>query len=303
MKSINKDAYITIFQVDAFTDRPFHGNPAAVCVLDRALDDVIMQKIAMEMNVSETAFATPAHKSGIVNSDRFGIRWFTPTCETTLCGHATLAAAKVIYDIFENKSETLIFHSKIGDVYVARRGGYLQLDYPAVQPQPTELSDYMADALRLEQSGIIDNFMEACESVNPKMLLLRFRDPNSIKMVTPDFFDLYQLQISLGYEEVIVTARGEDRYDFVSRSFTPSLGIDEDPVSGAAHTLLTPYWCGLLNKKSLIAYQDSKRGGEIIVELKDDPRGFRKRVLLSGKAVIVMEAIINLDPEGLLIFR
>jgi PhzF family phenazine biosynthesis protein len=294
----NNDNFVTIFQVDAFTERPFKGNPAAVCVLDKVLSDANMQKIAMEMNVPETAFATPAHKAGIVNSDRFGIRWFTPVCETTLCGHATLAAAKVIYEIFENKSDTLIFHGKNGEISVVRRGGYLQLDYPAVQYGHSELTDYMSDALRLGQTGIKDSFMEACESTNPKMLLLRFRDQNAVKMVTPDFFELYQVQISLGYDEVIVTARGDDRCDIVSRSFTPSLGIDEDPVSGAAHTLLAPYWCALLDKKSLIAHQESKRGGELIIELKDDPKGYRDRVLLSGKAVIVMEAIINLDPNG-----
>jgi PhzF family phenazine biosynthesis protein len=294
----NSDDLITIFQVDAFTERPFKGNPAAVCVLDKVLSDSTMQKIAMEMNVPETAFATPAHKAGIVNSDRFGIRWFTPICETNLCGHATLAAAKVIYEIFENKSESLTFHGKNGDVTVVRRGGYLQLDYPAAQYKAAELTDYMSDALRLEQTGIKESFMEACESINPKMLLLRFRDQNAVKMVTPDFFELYQVQISLGYDEVIVTSKGDDRCDIVSRSFTPSLGIDEDPVSGAAHTLLTPYWCALLDKKSLIAHQDSKRGGELIAEIKDDPRGYRDRVLLSGKSVIVMEAIIKLNPNG-----
>lgn len=296
----NNDKFITIFQVDSFTDKPFKGNPAAVCVLDKPLDDKTMQKIAMEMNVSETAFATPAHKAGIVNSERFGIRLFTPTCESTISGHATLAAAKVIYEIFENKSDALIFHGKCGEVPVIRKGAYLQMNYPAARYKKAELTDYMADALRLEQIGIRDSFMEACESANPKMLLLRFRDQNAIKMITPDFFELYQVQIAMGYDEVIVTAKGDDRYDIVSRAFTPTLGIDEDPVSGAAHTLLTPYWCALLNKKSLLAYQDSKRGGEIITELQDDPRGYHDRVLLSGKSVIVMEALINLDPFGLL---
>lgn len=292
----DNDKFVTIFQVDSFTDRPFKGNPAAVCVLDKPLSDFTMQKIAMEMNVSETAFATPAHKAGIVNSERFGIRWFTPVCESTISGHATLAAAKIIYEIFDNKSEALIFHGKSGEVSVARKGAYLQMDYPAAQYKKTELTDYMADALRLEQTGIKDCFMEACESPNPKMLLLRFRDQSAIKMITPDFFELYQVQIAMGYDEVIVTARGDDRYDIVSRTFTPTLGIDEDPVSGAAHTLLTPYWCALLDKKSLIAYQESRRGGEMIAELHDDPRGYRDRVLLSGKSVIVMEALINLDP-------
>jgi PhzF family phenazine biosynthesis protein len=295
----SNDNYITIFQVDSFTDKPFKGNPAAVCVLDKPLTNLAMQKIAAEMNVSETAFATPAHKSGIINSERFSIRWFTPTCETNVGSHATLAAAKVIYEVFENKSETLVFYNNGNDIPVARKGAFLQLDYPAARFKKTNMTEYLADALRLEQTGIIEDFMEAVECPNPKMLLLRFRNQNSIKMITPDFFDLHQIQVSLGYDQVIVTARGEDRYDIVSRTFTPALGIDEDPVSGSAHTLLTPYWCALLNKKSLLAYQDSKRGGELIVELQEDPRGFRHRVLLSGKSIIVMEALISLEPTGL----
>jgi len=294
----NNDKFVTIFLVDSFTDKPFKGNPAAVCVLDKPLNDSTMQKIAMELNVSETAFATPAHKAGIVNSERFGIRWFTPICETSIGGHATLAAAKVIYEIFENKSETLIFHNEGGDISVIRKGAYLQMDYPAAQFKKVELTDYMSDALRLEQTGLKESFMEACESPNPKMLLLRLCDQNAVKMVTPDFFELYQVQISLGYDEIIVTARGDDRFDIVSRTFTPTLGIDEDPVSGTAHTLLTPYWCALLNKKSLLAYQDSKRGGELIAELQDDPRGYHDRVLLSGKSIIVMEALINLNSNS-----
>lgn len=294
----NNDKFVTIFLVDSFTDKPFKGNPAAVCVLDKPLNDSTMQKIAMELNVSETAFATPAHKAGIVNSERFGIRWFTPICETSIGGHATLAAAKVIYEIFENKSEILIFHNEGGDISVIRKGAYLQMDYPAAQFKKVELTDYMSDALRLEQTGLKESFMEACESPNPKMLLLRLCDQNAVKMVTPDFFELYQVQISLGYDEIIVTARGDDRFDIVSRTFTPTLGIDEDPVSGTAHTLLTPYWCALLNKKSLLAYQDSKRGGELIAELQDDPRGYHDRVLLSGKSIIVMEALINLNSNS-----
>jgi PhzF family phenazine biosynthesis protein len=288
------DKYITIFQVDAFTDRPFKGNPAAVCITDKPLSDKVMQKIAMEMNLSETTFAMPAHKSGIINSDRFAIRWFTPACEMSLCGHGTLATAKVLYDIFENKSESLIFHDKSGEVQVTRHGQYFQLNLPAANPEPIPLSEYIAAALRLENDGLTDSFMDAAMSENPRLLMLRFKDEAAVKAITPDNYELCQIQESLDYKEIIVTAPGEDDFDFVSRSFSPYLGVDEDPVSGEAHTLLAPYWGALLDKKNLIAYQASKRGGEIIMELRDDPKGFRDRVLLSGKAIIVMEAIIKI---------
>jgi PhzF family phenazine biosynthesis protein len=292
---MSKDNYIPIFQVDAFADSSFKGNPAAVCVIDKPLDDITMQNIAMEMNLTETAFAIPAHKSGILNADRFAIRWFTPTCETSLCGHATLAAAKVLFEIFENKSETLVFHSQRGEIFVTRRGQFLQLDFLAVRPEPTQLSEYMADALRLDIDGLRSDFMDASHDSQAKLILLRFKDVSTIKAVTPDFFELFHVQQALGYEETIITARDYGDYDFISRSFAPILGIDEDPVSGEAHTILAPYWSALLNKKNLVAYQASKRGGEILIEVREDPKRYRDRVILSGKAVIVMEGIINIE--------
>jgi PhzF family phenazine biosynthesis protein len=292
---MSDEKYVTIFQVDAFTDVPFKGNPAGVCVVDSPLDEAIMQNIAMEMNLSETAFVWPFTASDIRKSDKFYIRWFTPTCSAPLCGHATLAASKVLYDIFEVFSKNITFVSPNEELNVIRRRGYFQLNFPAADFELVELPDYIFGALRLDRLELGQDFLEACQSKNSQLLLLRFKSRQLIEAIAPDFYELYHAQDAFGCREVIVTCRGKDDYDFISRSFAPFLGIEEDPVSGAAHAMLGPYWGAMLDKQYLVGYQASKRGGKVIIELKKDPKGIDNRVLLSGNAVIVIEARLNLE--------
>jgi len=290
---IAKDS-ITIFQVDSFTDTPFKGNPAGVCVLEKTLDDELMQNIAAEMNLSETAFAVPKTKTPITRTDKFNLCWFTPKCEVNLCGHATLATARVLYDIFEVKNDTLTFSTHSGDLITNRRDDFIQLDFPAGDPQPVELPEYMIDALNLYENGL-DQFIHGasqCQKTN--ILLVRFSKPEIIVDISPKFNDLFHAEEAMGTKGIIVTAGGEGPYDFISRFFAPCYGIDEDPVTGAAHTVLTPYWTLMLKKKKLIADQASKRGGELIVELKEDAKKSRNRVLISGKAVIIMQAVMKI---------
>jgi len=289
-----QDKSITIFQVDSFSDVPFKGNPAGVCILEKPLDDKTMQDIAAEMNLAETAFVVPITAGPLVNAYKFKIRWFTPTTEVPLCGHATLAAARVLYDIYQIKNDVLTFDSQISDLTVRKLNDMIQLDFPAGEPQPVELPEYFKNALNFHQDDIDDMFQEALQCRLLGMLLLRFRDASVIRKISPNFSDLVQAEDSFGSKGVIVTAEDESTYDFISRFFAPSLGINEDPVTGAAHAILTPYWSAMLKKKKMRAFQASKRGGVLNVELKTDPKGFRHRVLISGKAIIVLEGVMKL---------
>jgi len=287
---------ITIFQVDAFADEPFKGNPAGVCILERPLDDVVMQNIAGEMNLSETAFAVPvAPGATIAGAFKFKLRWFTPTCEVDLCGHATLATAKILYDIFEVKHETIAFDSRSGELRVRRDNELIQLDFPAGDPQPTKLPDYYLNALGRYRTDLAEKVVAAARCTRTGILLVHLNDPDEVKKIAPDFADLVQAEDSFGSKGVCVTAAARQPYDFISRFFAPGLGINEDPVTGAAHTVLAPYWQAVLNKRKMTAFQASARGGEVLVEVHDDMGGHRRRVLISGKAVIVMEAVMKLS--------
>ncbi|MCP4580076.1 MAG: PhzF family phenazine biosynthesis protein [candidate division Zixibacteria bacterium] len=291
---MSQDRSITIFQVDSFSNVPFKGNPAGVCILEKSLDDQTMQNIAAEMNLAETAFVVPITAGPLVNAYKFKLRWFTPTTEVPLCGHATLATARVLYDIYQVKNDTLTFDTESGDLMVSRINDMIQLDFPAGDPHPIELPDYFKNALNFHLADIDDMFHEAFQCRVLGMLLLRFKDASAISKIAPNFSDLAQAEDSFGSKGVVVTAEGEKPYDFISRFFAPSLGINEDPVTGAAHTVLTPYWSVMLKKKKMVAFQVSKRGGELNVELKTDPKGFRHRVLISGQAIIVLEGVMKL---------
>lgn len=285
---------ITIFQADSFTDTPFKGNPAGVCISEEPLDDELMQNIAAEMNLSETAFAVPKTKTPISKTDKFKLRWFTPKCEVNLCGHATLATARVLYDIFEVKSDTLTFSTRSGELITSRQDDLIQLDFPAGDPQPVELPEYMINALNLFESGQDKLIHGASMCSKTKILLVRFTEPGVIYSVSPNFKDLIDAEEAMGTGGIAITSEGDGSYDFISRFFAPCYGIDEDPVTGAAHTVLTPYWAVMLKKKKMIAFQASKRGGEVLVEFKDDPKWGKHRVLLSGRAVIIMEGVIRI---------
>ncbi len=258
---------LPIYQVAAFTDVQFGGNPAAVVPLTEWLSDALMQKIASENNLSETAFFVP------VAEGEWHIRWFTPAVEVPLCGHATLASAAVISERLNHDQWPIRLQSASGVLVVDRDGESYVLDFPASRPVPVELPHGFEAALghAAEESYVADD-----------MYMIVLPDEAAVASLQPDFAALAERT----RHGVTVTARGGD-VDFVSRFFAPSLGIDEDPVTGAAHCMLTPYWSERLGKKELVARQISSRAG--VIECVD--RG--DRVSLRGQAVFFLDGQIN----------
>ena len=252
------------FQVDAFASRAFEGNPAAVCPLESWLDDTLLQAIAEENNLSETAFFVPSGKG-------FTLRWFTPVKEVDLCGHATLAAAHVIFEKLGYPQQTITFETRSGDLFVKRQGQQLEMDFPACPPTPCALPDLLAEGLGQRPIEVLaaDDYLAVFDS------------EATVRSIMPNQALLGQLDLRC----VVITAPGT-AVDFVSRVFGPKFGIPEDPVTGSAHCALAPYWAGKLGKNNLSARQVSKRGGNLTCEVKAD------RVILTGGAVTVMEAEI-----------
>jgi PhzF family phenazine biosynthesis protein len=260
--------HIRQYQVDAFTTRAFAGNPAAVCPLAAWLDDSLMQAIAEENNLAETAFFVPSARG-------FRLRWFTPVREVELCGHATLAAAHVLFEILGYAEPAIVFETLSGELIVKRHGKLLEMDFPA---QP-------ATACPIPEALVKGLGCEPLEVLTAADYLAVFDSEETVRALTPDHAALSRLD----RRGVIVTAPGKD-VDFVSRFFAPRYGVPEDPVTGSAHCELAPYWAKRLGKDALVARQVSKRGGELLCELKGD------RVLLCGSAVTVMVATMRLDP-------
>lgn len=254
-----------IYQVDAFTTKPFSGNPAAVCILEKAADENWMRNIAAEMNLSETAFIYPVENG-------FNLRWFTPAVEVDLCGHATLATAHILWEKgILPKTSKADFHTRSGLLTAINKDDSIELNFPSTGPTKIEPPDDLLKALGCEAVYIGKSKFD---------YLVETDAAETIRKITPDFSALKKF----GVRGVVVTAKHDDPdFDIISRFFAPGAGIDEDPVTGSAHCLLTPYWVGKLNKNPLKAYQASKRGGELIVTLDND------RVRLLGQAVTVME--------------
>ncbi len=258
---------LDLYQIDTFTDRPFEGNPAAVIPLKTWLPDNTMQSIAEENNLSETAFFVPTSKG-------FHIRWFTPETEIDLCGHATLAAAYVLFNILDYNKDRIEFESKSGTLTVLQKDDWLVMDFPAQQPIPCDVPD-----------EIVKAFVKTpIECLRSEDYIVVFETENDILSIKPDIDYLKKLDL----RGVIITARSR-QYDFVSRFFAPKYGIDEDPVTGSSHTQLIPYWARKLDKTRMKAKQMSNRGGELVCELSND------RVLISGKAVKFLEGKIELN--------
>jgi PhzF family phenazine biosynthesis protein len=253
------------FQVDAFASRIFEGNPAAVCPLDAWLDDEVLQAIAEENNLSETAFFVP-------NGKGFHLRWFTPLKEVDLCGHATLASAHVIFEALGFAEQVIEFETRSGTLVVERREGLLAMNFPSVPPKPCALPAALTEGLGSQPVEVL--------AANDYIAV--FDTEAVVRSIAPDFAKLREL----GLRGVCVTAPGLD-VDFVSRFFAPKFGISEDSVTGSAHCELTPYWASKLGKASLTARQVSKRGGNLLCELSGN------RVVLSGNAVTFMEAEIE----------
>jgi predicted PhzF superfamily epimerase YddE/YHI9 len=256
---------LTITQVDAFTATPFKGNPAAVCILEAAADDAWMQAVATEMNLSETAFLTPG-------SEGFDLRWFTPSYEVDLCGHATLASAHVLWESGRlDPDQAARFHTRSGLLTVRRSGDRMVMDFPATPPTEVDPPPGLLERLPFEVSYF---------GRSPFDCLLVVASEQAVRNLTAGTFAALDEVDIRGF---IVTARATSpRYDFVSRFFAPGAGVSEDPVTGSAHCCLGPYWQGELGKDTMLAYQASPRGGEVGVRLSGD------RVLLEGQAVTVM---------------
>lgn len=254
------------FVVDAFTQSVFHGNPAAVCVMDRWLPDGLMQQIAIENNLSETAFL-------VKEGDRYHIRWFTPGAEVDLCGHATLASSFVLTRFYDTEARELVFSSQSGELRVRRKGELLELDFPSRKPRPVPFTEQMRQLLHgLEAQAYVD-----------QDLILVLAEERSVRTFVPDYGAILALE---GDGGLFITAPSET-YDFVSRTFFPKIKINEDPVCGSAHCNLIPYWSERLGKTTLTAYQASARGGVLYCEDRGD------RVRISGHAVLYSEAEIR----------
>ena len=253
------------YQIDAFATRAFEGNPAAVCMLEYWLEDSLLQALAEENNLSETAFFVPA-------GNGFRLRWFTPVREVDLCGHATLAAAHVIFEHLDYAEPVITFETRSGELFVEKHGNLLRMDFPASPPAPCKTPDVLAKGLGIRPIEVLaaDDYLAVFDS------------EATVRAIEPD----HGLLARLDLRGVIVTAPGSD-VDFVSRFFAPRFGVPEDPVNGSAHCELAPYWAVKLGRNMLAARQVSRRGGSLTCELKGE------RVLLSGSAVTVMETTIT----------
>lgn len=257
----------SITQVDAFTAKPFGGNPAAVCILPASAEPDWMQSVAREMNLSETAFL-------VKQEDGYNLRWFTPAIEVDLCGHATLASAHVLWEEGHLAAdETARFHTRSGLLLATRDGDWINLDFPAAPPQETD-----APAGLLESLGLASAVWVGLGRA-PRDYLIEVADEATLRALAPNFTDLARVPA----RGVIVTSRSATPdYDFVSRFFGPAAGVNEDPVTGSAHSALTPYWAAKLGKMELRAYQASARGGDLRVRLAGE------RVIIGGQAVTTL---------------
>jgi len=258
---------ISIFQVDAFTSELFCGNPAAVCPLESWIDDKILQSIAYENNLSETAFF-------VRESDGYRIRWFTPTCEVDLCGHATLASAYIIFNELDSTVSNIKFFSNSGELNVTKNSDLISLDFPSLPPKISQNPEKIYSAFNIKPIEVLE----------AEDYLLIYESQEQIESILPDLNVLRDIDL----RGVIVSSKGND-CDFVSRFFAPKYGIDEDPVTGSAHCTLIPYWSEKLGKKKLHAKQLSKRGGELFCEMKNN------RVRISGRAVKYLSGEIEID--------
>ena len=270
---------LTIIQVDAFTDRPFAGNPAAVCVTDEPLEEGLMQAIAAEMNLSETAFVCPIEGG-------YSLRWFTPATEVDLCGHATLASAHVLWSEGHLTPEAVArFKTRSGWLSASKKGSWIEMDFPA---QPVTVTSYVAPEL-IKSLCCGGNIRTVAK--NDVNYLIELQSEKVLRTLEPDFVEIKKLPL----QGIIATATADsDQYDFVSRYFAPAVGINEDPVTGSAHTSLAPYWQEKLGKSTMLAQQLSERGGIVRVQCKlpesnTTSASNENRILISGQAITTLK--------------
>jgi PhzF family phenazine biosynthesis protein len=260
---------LDIYQIDAFASTPFTGNPAAIVPLDKWLPDDVMLDIAMENNLAETAYF-------VSNGDGYDLRWFTPSVEMDLCGHATLASAFLIFEHLGTDQTTLRFQTRSGELTVEKKDGKYVLDFPSRPGVAVEAPAGLIEAIGATPKEIYKS----------RDYMLVYESEADVLAIKPDFYSLMKTEAAA----VIVTAPG-DRSDFVSRFFAPELGVPEDPVTGSAHCTLIPYWAGRLGKNELFARQVSQRGGEIYCQLIGD------RVKMAGDAVLYLKGEIYIEAE------
>lgn len=262
---------LPIYQADAFTNQLFGGNPAAVIPLQQWLSDELMQQIALENNLSETVYFVPSAQG---EAD-YDIRWFTPEVEVNLCGHATLASAFILFNQLGFSKEKLVFHSKSGLLTVSREGAKLMMDFPLWKPKPSPIyPERLSDALGGVTIGSVHQYRD---------WLVVLQDEATVQNCRPDF----SIMQNIG-EKVIITAKG-DKVDFVSRFFAPTAGINEDPVTGSAHSQLIPYWSEILGKNEMNALQLSNRGGKLYCKQLNE-----ERVIIGGECIFYMKGEIYL---------
>ncbi|MBN2155318.1 MAG: PhzF family phenazine biosynthesis protein [Candidatus Lokiarchaeota archaeon] len=277
-----------LYQVDAFTSERFRGNPAAICILESKddLTDAEMQQIAAEMNLSETAFIIPMSGD---HCDNFQLRWFTPKVEVSLCGHATLASAHVLFKELKVCREDIHFQTQSGELVVNHLGDRYQMDFPLGNPTPSEVSDLLCKNLGIQQNQIISTFKN--EFKGELVAVFEVISAEIVKNLNPNWTALVNSKYNLDFGGVYVTARSDNEdVDFVSRCFFPWVGIREDPVTGSAHTVLGPFWQSKLGKNKLFAYQVSDRLGEIWMEIPtDNPNN---RIFIQGKAITVLKGTL-----------
>lgn len=260
---------LKIYQIDAFTDKTFSGNPAAVCPLDEWISDELLQKIAMENNLAETAFYT-------MKGNEYEIRWFTPTIEVALCGHATLATAFALFNYEDHNGNRIVFNSRqSGQLIVTKEGDFLTLNFPADTVEEVSLTKELTDCFDIKPK-------HAFKGISDYMLV--YENKNQIKTLQPNLSEISKLNC----RGIIVTAKG-DLVDFVSRFFAPQSGINEDPVTGSAHTTLIPYWAAKYGKNHLTAIQLSKRTGNLKCRYLND------RVEISGQAKLYLIGDLFID--------
>ncbi len=256
-----------IYQVDSFTSRIFSGNPAGVCLLEKPRTEEWMRSVAREMNLSETAFLLP-------EGEHFRLRWFTPKAEVTLCGHATLASAHILWEQGVLPADRQgVFETLSGRLTADRRGEWIALNFPARPVRPVDPPPGLLEGLGIERAGFVGRYRED--------YLVEVEEEAVVRRLSPDFSALLQVET----RGTVVTARADGgEYDFVSRFFAPAVGVNEDPVTGSAHCALTPYWSAKLGKQELTAYQASERGGVLRLSLEGE------RVVIEGQAVTVFRA-------------
>jgi PhzF family phenazine biosynthesis protein len=254
---------IPCWQIDAFTNRPFGGNPAAVCWLEEERDERWMQHVAAEMNLAETAFVRKLAAG-------FELRWFTPTVEVDLCGHATLASAHALWtNGLVNEDEAIAFHTRSGVLTCARNGDFIELDFPATPARPVAMPVGLAEALGADPQDVLQSKFD---------YIAVFGSPQMVRLLQPDIRALAKFPV----RGIVVTAKSDDpQFDFIARFFGPASGIDEDPATGSAYCSLLPYWSQRLQKMEMTAYQASARGGILRLRMNGD------RVILGGQAVTI----------------